>query len=416
MFYDKTVLDNGVTVLTEPMKDFQSVALGIWVRVGNRDETSDVYGISHFMEHMVFKGTPTRTAFDISMAFDALGAELNAVTSREYTCFYARSADEHLPEAFEMLSDMVVNSLFAQDTIEPEREVVLEEIARSEDTPEDYIFDVFSEALNPDHPLGRPVLGTREIVSGFTTDDLRAYHTAHYTGENIFVVAAGSVDHDQVVALAEDGLGGLPRGTHQQRPDEEGSKRLPLSVVTKDTEQAHMMVGMPSLASDDPRRYAYGLLDVALGGGMSSRLFQEIREKRGLAYSVFAHSELYEGAGEFAVYVGSRPENIAECVEVVRAEFSKMLDAGIDEEELARVCEYICGNSILAGESSRTHMSRLGRQAVCDLPLMSLDETLEKYREVTIDDVNQAAEELLSQQPTIAVISPYEHEKIEEMI
>ncbi|MCD8199892.1 MAG: insulinase family protein [Coriobacteriaceae bacterium] len=416
MFYDKTVLDNGVTVLTEPMEGFKSVTLGIWVRVGNRDEASDVYGISHFMEHMIFKGTPTRTAFDISMAFDALGAELNAFTSREYTCFYTRSADEHLPEAFEMLCDMVVNSLFSQDTIEPEREVVLEEIARSEDTPEDHIYDVFSEALMPDHPLGRPILGTREIVSSFETADMHAYHDAHYTGENIFVVAAGSVDHDRLVELTQEGLGGLPRGTRQVRQSEEGGKRLDLQAVTKDTEQAHIMVGMPSLSNDDPRRYAYGLLDTALGGGMSSRLFQEIREKRGLAYAVYAQSELYEGRGQFVVYIGSRPENIAECIEVVRAEFAKAREEGVDAEELARVCEFICGNSILAGESSRTHMSRLGKQAVSGLPIKSLDESLDEYRAVTLDDVKQAAEELLAQQPTIAVISPYPQDKIEEMI
>ena len=414
MFYEKTVLDNGITVITEHMEGVRSAALGFWVRVGGRDESPAEYGMSHFMEHMLFKGTTTRSALDISTAFDALGAEFNAFTSREYTCFYARLLDERLALGFEILADMLVNSTFAHKDILPEREVVLEEIARSQDTPDDY--DVFSDAMFPHDPLGRPVLGTPDTVSGFDTDEMLRYHDAHYTTGNLAVVACGNVDHAALVDLALRCLSGLPAGPWLDRPKVDSRERTMLSCVKKETEQANIILGAPSVVNNDPRRFAYSLLDIIIGGGMSSRLFQEIREKRGLVYSVYASSQPYEGAGIFEMYAGTRPENVAEVVKVATEQFALAAQDGVSDDEVARAKELAAGSFVLGTESTRTRMSRLGRLAVLDLPVDSIDEMIEKYRAVTIDEVNDAARALFTQDMTLAVVSPYKQEKIERML
>lgn len=416
MFYEKTVLDNGITVITEHMDGVRSAALGFWVRVGARDEAPIEGGMSHFMEHMLFKGTTTRSALDISTAFDALGAEFNAFTSREYTCFYTRLIDERLKLGFEILADMLVNSTFAHKDIVPEREVVLEEIARSQDAPEDYVYDLFSELMFPQDALGRPVLGTPDTVSSFDTGEMIRYHDAHYTTGNITVVACGSVEHAVVVELAQRFLSGLPVGPRLERALVEPQERTVLRCVKKDSEQANIVLGAPTIVNDDPRRFVYSLLDIIIGGGMSSRLFQEIREKRGLVYSVYASSQLYEGAGLFEMYAGTRPENIAEVVKVATEQFSLAAQDGVTAGELARAKELAAGSFVLGTESTRTRMSRLGRLAALDLPIDSIDEIIEKYRAVTIDEVNEAARELFSQEMTLAVVSPYKQEKIERML
>lgn len=416
MFYEKTVLDNGITVITEHMDGVRSAALGFWVHVGARDEAPVEGGMSHFMEHMLFKGTTTRSALDISTAFDALGAEFNAFTSREYTCFYARLIDERLKLGFEILADMLVNSTFAHKDIVPEREVVLEEIARSQDAPEDYVYDLFSELMFPQDALGRPVLGTPDNVSSFDTGEMIRYHDAHYTTGNITVVACGSVEHAVVVELAQRFLSGLPVGPRLERALVEPQERTVLRCVKKDSEQANIVLGAPTIVNDDPRRFVYSLLDIIIGGGMSSRLFQEIREKRGLVYSVYASSQLYEGAGLFEMYAGTRPENIAEVVKVATEQFSLAAQDGVTAGELARAKELAAGSFVLGTESTRTRMSRLGRLAALDLPIDSIDEIIEKYRAVTIDEVNEAARELFSQEMTLAVVSPYKQEKIERML
>lgn len=416
MFYEKTVLDNGITVITESMEGVRSVALGFWVRVGGRDEAPAEYGMSHFMEHMLFKGTKTRSALDISTAFDALGAEFNAFTSREYTCFYARLIDERLKLGFEILADMLVNSTFAHKDIVPEREVVLEEIARSQDTPEDYVYDVFADAMFPHDALGRPVLGTSDTVSSFDTDEMQRYHHARYTTGNITVVACGSVDHGTIVELADRCLSGLVAGPRLERGPVLCQDRAALSCVKKDSEQANIVLGAPTIVNDDPRRFAYSLLDIIIGGGMSSRLFQEIREKRGLVYSVYASSQLYEGAGVFEMYAGTRPENVAEVVKVATEQFALAAQEGVTPDELSRAKELAAGSFVLGTESTRTRMSRLGRLAALDLPIDSIDEIIDKYRAVTMEEVNEAARELFSQDMTLAVVSPYKQEKIERML
>ena len=416
MFYDKTILDSGVTVLTEHMDGVRSAALGFWVRIGGRDEAPHEYGMSHFMEHMLFKGTPTRSALDISTAFDELGADYNAFTSREYTCFYTRLIDERLTDGFEILADMIVNASFTHDTIVPERQVVLEEIARTQDTPEDYVYDVFADCMYPKNALGRPILGTKETVSAFDTEQMRAYHDAHYTSSNIFVVACGNVDHAQVVALAQEHLANTLQGERLNRKPCEEEQRVELRAVKRDSEQAHILYGMPTISAESEQRHAYGLLDIMVGGGMSSRLFQEIREKRGLVYSVYTSTQLYEGSGVFYMYAGTRPDNIGQVLEVAQAEFAKALQEGLTQKELDRAKELACGNFVLGMESTRTHMSRLGRLVTTGRPLISIDETLEKYRAVTLEDINEAAKVLYARKPTIAIVSPYEQEEIERML
>ena len=416
MFYERTQLRNGATVITERMEGVRSVALGLWVRVGNRDETPAQSGISHFMEHMLFKGTPTRSAFDISLEADALGADLNAFTSRECTCFYARVIDEHLDEVFDILADMLVNASFAPADMDLEREVVIEEIARNEDTPEDFVGDVFADALMPGHPLGRPVLGTAQHVAGFTSEDMRAYHAAHYTTGNVFVVACGNVSHTHVVELAERCLSGLAQGPCLQRGHPAAQPGRPLAVVTRDTEQAHILYGFPSIAQGDPTRYAHALLGVILGGSMSSRLFTEVREKRGLVYSIYASSQGYEERGMFAVYAGTRPENVGQVLALIAAELAKAAEDGVSEEELARACESTCSHLVLGLESTRSRMSRIGKKAVSCLPLPSTEETLERYRAVSRADVAEAAAHLFNEPPTIAIISPWQEHDIEGML
>lgn len=416
MYCDKTVLDNGITVVSEHMDSVHSVALGFWVYAGARDEAPRFFGMSHFMEHMLFKGTPTRSALDISTAFDAMGAELNAFTSRECTCFYSRVIDEHLPEAFEILADMVVNASFDQDAIDLEREVVIEEIARNEDSPDEYVYDLFADAMFPTHPLGRPVLGNRTTVGGFESADMREYHDTHYTTGNLVVAASGNVSHEQLVELSKRFLSGMKTGTRQHRAFAAEQHRVQLSCLQKDTEQAHVLMGYPAFDTNDPRRFALGILDTALGGGMSSRLFQEIREKRGLVYSVYTTTQLFEDAGVFAAYAGTRPDNVREVLDVMQKEFALAAAKGITQEELDRARELICGNFVFSMESTRAHMTRLGRLFVLGLEVRSPEQTLEDYRSVTLQQVNEVAGDLLSQEPTVAVVSPYSQGDIERMI
>ena len=415
-FYRESYLSNGVRVLSETMPAVRSVTLGIWFRVGSRDETPDEAGMSHFMEHMLFKGTPTRSAADISVEFDCMGAELNAFTSREYTCFYSRFVDERLEQATEALSDMVINSTFPPEEVESERKVVIEEIARSEDSPDDHVFDVFSDELFPTAPMGRPILGTRESVGGFDHDDLVAYHDKRYVAENCTVVAAGNVDHERLVEACERFLGTMRQGAATVRDAAPERARRYFAAEKKDTEQAHLVIGMEGLKCTDGDRYAAATMDIIFGGGMSSRLFQEVREKRGLVYTIFSNMSSYHETGAFSIYAGTRLENLAEVLEVVFAEMRKMLDEGITANELERARSYVVGQSIMAMEATRTRMSRMGRSAATGTPLHSLDETIECYERVTIDDVNRVAQRIFSQRPAIAVVSAAEVDEVEKLV
>lgn len=416
MFYEKSILSNGIAVLTEAMPSVRSVSVGVWFRVGTRDEEADEAGISHFMEHMMFKGTQKRSSMDISVGFERLGAESNAFTSREYTCYYARLVDERLEEAIEILADMMLNSTYLQEEAESERQVVIEEIARTEDAPDDYVFDLFGRTLFPTSPIGRPVLGTRESVGGFGHDDLVRYYSKRYHAGNCAIVACGSVDHASFVELCERYFGSLPKGERTVRTYVPEQRDVFFCAQCKETEQAHLVYGMESLPAGHPDRFAQGMLDQVLGGGMSSRLFQEIREKRGLAYAVYAVSSPHEGIGSFATYAGTRIENLAEVASLIKSELARVVEGGIDDDELERVRSYVIGQITLAMEATRTRMLRLGRRHTTGSPLLSLDETIACYRAVTKADVARVAERVLTQKPTIAVISSAEEAEVREML
>ena len=415
MFYDKTVLDNGTTVLTERMDTVRSVALGLWFAVGSRDEAPGEAGMSHFMEHMMFKGTPTRSAAGISETFDRIGAELNAFTSKEYTCYYSRLLDEHIDTAVEVLSDMVVNSLLADDAIASEREVVLEEISRHEDTPDDAVHEIFSQTLMPAHPLGLPVLGRRETVGAFDHTAASDFHRRHYGTGNLVVAASGALEHDRIVEMVREHLV-LPVAERSVRVAAEPATSPRLRVVRKDTEQAHICWGVKALDARHEDRFTLAILDGVLGGGMASRLFQEIREKRGLAYAVFSYHALYQDTGEFVIYAGTRPDNAAEVLRLIREAVDTLVADGITTDELERVREGIKGQMVLGLESTRARMTRLGKSAVTGGELLSLDEIVARVDAVTTDAVNALARTVFDGNHAVAMIAPSAEEDVAHLV
>lgn len=416
MAYCKTELENGVTVVSDSMAGVRSVTIGLWYNVGSCDERPDQAGLTHFMEHMMFKGTPTRSAFDISSQFDALGAELNAFTSKEYTCYYARAVDENLDESLEILADMVLRSQFSDETIESEREVVIEEIARAEDQPDDVVFDLFATAALPNHPLGLPVLGTRQSVSSFHHASCAEFHEQHYFSGNLTVAASGNVDHERLVEECRKRLRDMPAAPKSARPHVAPAERKLFVAQRKDVEQAHILYGMPYMAFDDERRFAGAVMSQMLGGSMSSRLFQEVREKLGLVYSIFTHPSMHQGWGSLAVYAGTRPENVDRVVGITRKELVKMAQDGTDASELEKTIESICGQLLLGLESTSNRMVRIGRGQTMGAHHLEPEEMVERYRSVTCEDVLSLAQEVLMQQPTIAVVSPFDEAEAEEMV
>jgi len=385
-----TELPSGIRVVTERIPSVRSIALGYWVRVGSRDENTAEAGISHFLEHMLFKGTPELSAIGIAETFDSFGAELNASTSKESTIVYSHFLDEYLDRASGVMSDMLLRSTWAD--LESEREVVLEEIAMYEDEPADKVHDILSTAIFGDHPLGRPVIGRGEVISGLTVDDVAAYHGSRYLGPRIVVAAAGNVDHDQIVALTEKGLempvaaapGDLSGGT--------ATTQTRLAFHAKDTEQYHLCLGGQGIPRSDDRRYSLAVLDAIFGGGSSSRLFQEVREKRGLAYSVYSWASQYLDTGQIGIYVGTRKENVSEALSVIGTELDRIREP-IPADELQRARDQVKGRMALAMESTRARMNRLGSSVLMGLPLLSLDETFARIDAVTVDQVQELAQD-----------------------
>ena len=416
MFYDRTVLDNGITVISESIPTVRSVALGIWVAAGSRDENPDEAGISHFLEHMMFKGTSTRSARDISESFDRLGAEVNAFTSEEATCYYSRVIDRHADEAFGVLADMVVDSSFDEEAATSEREVVLEEISRTEDTPDQKVDDLFSRTIWPEHPIGRPVLGERATVSAFVPAQLRSYTSRHYRTGDIVVAAAGNLSHADVAALASAALASLPVGPRADRAIRPAQAARHVAVATKETEQAHICWGTLSIDANSADRFAMDLLNAVLGGSMASRLFQEIREKRGLAYAVNSYNALYTDTGAFMVYAGTRPENTKLVVELITAEVAKVLDSGITAAELDRARESVDGHMVLGLENTNRRMMRLGGPEVGGRELLSIDEVIERYAAVTLEDIHRVAKATLGGPRTLAVVGPHTSDEIEALL
>jgi predicted Zn-dependent peptidase len=367
------------------------------------------------MEHMMFKGTPTRGAAEISQAFDRLGAELNAFTSKEYTCYYARLLDQHTEDAVEILSDMVVNASLAPDACLSEREVVLEEISRYDDAPDEQVHELFASTLMPLHPLGLPVIGTRETVGGFDHDAATDFHRAHYKTGNIVVAAAGALDHDEIVDMVRSRLT-LPAGERSVRTHAVPVTEPRLKVLRKDTEQAHICFGVAGLAARNEDRFKVAILDGVLGGGMSSRLFQEIREKRGLAYAVYSYHAQYQDTGQFVVYAGTRPENAAEVVGLIRHEIDGITARGITADELDRVRESIKGQLVLGLESTRSRMNRLGKSEVTDGELLSLDEIVARIDAVTADDVHEMARRIFDGNHALAIIAPLDEDEVAHLL
>lgn len=415
MFYERTELDDGLVVITERMDAVRSVALGIWLAVGSRDEAPGEAGMSHLMEHMMFKGTPTRTAADISAAFDRLGAELNAFTSKECTCYYSRLLDAHVDVAVEVLGDMVANSLLAAEAIASEREVVLEEIARHEDAPDDAVHELFAETLLPNHPIGLPVLGRRQTVATFDRTSALDFFRRHYTAGNTVVAAAGALDHERIVDLVRTHVH-LPPGPRVERPALTPAREPHLKVVRKDTEQAHICWGVTALHARHEARFALAILDGILGGGMSSRLFQEIREKRGLAYAVFSYHSLAQDTGQFVVYAGTRPENAAEVVRLIRQETDSIAAHGVTDEEFERVREGLKGQLVLSLESTRSRMNPLGKSEVTGSELLSVDEVVARIDAVEPQDVHALARTIFDGKHTLAMIAPFDESQVAHLL
>lgn len=416
MFYDRTVLANGTIVITETIPTVRSVALGVWAAAGSRDEKPEEAGVSHFLEHMMFKGTPTRSARDISESFERLGAEVNAFTSKEHTCYYSRVIDRHAPDAFALIADMIVNSVMDEDACKSEREVVLEEISRAEDTPDDKVHDLFAQALWPDHPLGRPVLGLKETVGGFLPPAVFSYTGRHYRSGDIVVAAAGNISHADVVAMTTDLLVGLPSGERAPGEDRTPVAARHVLVSTKDTEQAHICLGTLGLPAVSDDRFAVGVLDAVLGGGMASRLFQEIREKRGLAYSVYSYHAQYRDTGSVTVYAGTRPDNTELVVRLVQEEIDRVLESGITAAELDRARESLKGSLVLGLENTNSRMVRLGRSELGGVEILSIDELTARFEGVTLQDVLRVARATLGGPRTLAVVGPHPALDIEGLI
>jgi predicted Zn-dependent peptidase len=398
-----TALDSGVRVATERVASVRSVALGFWIGTGSALEQDGQAGISHLLEHMLFRGTERYGSEEIDQIFDAMGAEINAGTDKEATSLYTRVLDRHLEQAFDVMSDMVWHPRFGE--LEAEREVVLEEIAMYEDDPQDRVFDLLGEAVFGAHPLGRAVIGRADVVGAATREQLIAFHSQRYLPEGVVIAAAGSVDHDALVAMAraaEAGwaspnggtapAGGRPTAAATEQPELERRVRF----LQKDTEQYHVCVGGAGVARDDGRRFALRVLEGVLGGTSSSRLFQEVRERRGLAYSVFTFSNLYAHAGEVGLYVGTRPENLGQALSVITGELQRCVEDPATEEELIRSRENLKGRVVLSMESTAARMGHLGGSMLNGLPILSVDEVIERIDSVGIADLRALAAELFT--------------------
>jgi predicted Zn-dependent peptidase len=376
------------------MDSVRSAALGFWIGTGSAGEDDSRAGLSHLIEHMLFRGSDRYGSLEIDQLFDAMGAELNAGTGKETTSVYARVLDVHVPKALDVIGDMVWRPRFAEDDLANERQIVLEEIAMYEDDPQDKVFDVLGEAVFHGHPLGRAIIGRADVVASTPPDGLAAFHAVRYVPENVVVAAAGSVDHDAFVELVQQVR--VERLGAAAPPEYTPPEPTPATVrfLKKETEQVHVCLGGPGIARDDERRYALRVLDAIVGGTSSSRLFQEVREKRGLAYSVYTFQSTYAATGQVGLYVGTRPDNVAPALRVVGDELQRLCEEPASEDELARAKENVKGRVVLALESTLSRMNRLGSSVLAGLPLLSVDEIVERIDAVTHDDLLELAREL----------------------
>ncbi|MFH5822518.1 M16 family metallopeptidase [Georgenia sp. AZ-5] len=441
----RSVLPGGIRVLTEAMPAQRSTAVGAWVAVGSRDETDGHHGSTHFLEHLLFKGTTSRSALDIAEAFDAVGGEANAATGKEHTCYYARVLDADVPMAVDVITDMVTSSLIDAEELETERGVILEELAMNDDDPTDVAHERFTAAVLGDHPLGRPIGGTPETIRAVPRDAVVEHYRRTYVPRELVVTAAGSVDHDalcaQVLEAVEAGgwaldagavpaerrLGAVVAGARGVVPGS-GAMVVPgpeaalipeagsAVTVRRPTEQANVVLGGHGIAAGDDRRYVLSVLTTVLGGGMSSRLFQEVREKRGLAYSTYAFASSYAEAGTFGLYAGCAPANVPQVVELLRTEWERLAADGITAEELRRGVGQLRGNMVLGLEDNGSRMSRLGRAEIVHGELTSLDEMIERISAVTAEEVGGLAADLAASPRSLVVVGPFDDDAASRLL
>jgi predicted Zn-dependent peptidase len=410
----RTVLPGGLRVITETLPAVRSAAFGIWAGVGSCDEGPTHAGATHYLEHLLFKGTRKRTALEISATMDAVGGELNAFTGKEYTCYYARVLDADLPLAIDVLSDMVTSSMIESKDVDAERGVILEEIAMNEDDPSDTVHEAFVRQLFGDTPLGRPILGTVDSINGITRDQIAEHYRARYTPDHLVVAAAGRLDHDTVVRHAEQAFRHVLDGAARPAaPRLAGTPASPgegrgVRLVSRGIEQANLVLGCAALSRTDDRRFPLGVLNAALGGGMSSRLFQEVREKRGLAYSVYSFTSQHADTGLWGVYVGCLPSKADDVLSICRDEIAKVVSGGLTGAELERGKGQLRGSMVLGLEDPSSRMSRLGKSELVYPRLEPVDDILASIEAVTHDDVRAVAADILAKPKVLAVVGPFD--------
>jgi predicted Zn-dependent peptidase len=409
----RTEFGSGLRVVTERMPGIRSVSIGFWVLAGSRDERPAISGHCHFLEHLLFKGTTSRTALDIAEAFDAVGGDVNAFTAKEYTCYYARMLDRDLEMAVDHLTDMLQNSTIGASDLEAERDVILSEIDMHEDSPEDVVHDLFTTTLWPGHPLGRPILGTRERIRAATRGSVRGFYRRHYVPGHLVVAAAGNVRHDDLVRMLRErmDIGRERRGRGDAAWRLRDAPRAPRPsgrhlVQRKKIEQAHIVVGTNGLARTDPDRFAFLIVNTALGGGMSSRLFQEIREKRGLAYTAYSYHAQYAETGLFSAYCGTTAPKATTVVRLIREQLESIRDGGLTQDEFERAKSHVKGSTVLSLEDTGGRMSRLGKSEIANGEILTVEETLRRVAGVTMADAERVAELVLSRPMTLTVLGP----------
>ena len=410
----RTVLPSGLRIVTEEERSVRSAAFGIWVNVGSRDESLSTAGASHFLEHLLFKGTKTRTSLEISSSIEAVGGETNAFTSKEYTCFYARVIDKDLPLAVNVICDLITSSVVKAADVDAERKVVLEEIAMRDDDPSDLIHDLFLEKYYGDTPLGRPILGTVESINEMSRSTVFNYYRKRYRPQDLVVAVAGNIKHKEVVRLVEDALSkdnflDQPKADYEIRSS--GAVKVPgrgqVTLLDRKTEQAHIVYGVEGVARNDKRRFALSILATALGGGMSSRLFQEIREKRGLAYSTYAYSQQFAGSGVLSFYVGCKPDRAIEATKIIQDILHDVAEKGLTQEEILRAKGAVSGSLVLSQEDTGSRMTRIGKSELVYGEIMSFDQILQEIADVTPDQIKEIARQSLPTSPTLAVVGPF---------
>lgn len=410
--YQKTVLPNGVRIITEEIDHVRSASIGLWVGAGSRDEREGYEGISHFIEHMFFKGTEHRSARDLAESLEAVGGQLNAFTTKEFTCYYSKVLDEDLDLAIDVLSDMFFHSLFDEKEIEKEKKVVIEEIKMYEDSPDELIHDLFSEYIWNDHPLGKPILGTEESIRALSRDKIMNFLSQHYAPDNLVIAVAGKIKHDEVVSKLSGIYGEFRRGGRRVLEGTPSGQVIE-RYNNKDTEQMHILLGVPGLGQDDDDIYPMHIFNNILGGGLSSRLFQEIREQRGLAYSVYSYHSTYVDTGLFAIYAGTSPNNTKEVIECILVELKDIQQKGISQDELERTKAQIKGGLYLGLESVSSRMSRLGKTELTYNRVLSPEEVVEKLEKVTLEDVKRMVGRLWQHDKiSVMTLGPSGHEVV----